>query len=115
MRVRRLDKNHDWSFGLGRFNYAQDSESIAQRVKTRLLSFKGDWVHDLEHGIPWLPHFERSFDLSRLEREIKLQILETEGVKSLDEFTMRLDPDSRQMTVSVYLTDQYDQQLIVKT
>ena len=30
VKVRRLDKNHDWTFGQGFANYASESEAIAQ-------------------------------------------------------------------------------------
>ena len=53
-RVRRLDKNHDWTFGQGFSNYATESDAIAQNVQTRLWSFANDWFLDLEHGLPWL-------------------------------------------------------------
>ena len=53
VRVRRLDKNHDWTFGQGFSNYASESEAIAQNVQTRLWSFTNDWFLDLEHGLPW--------------------------------------------------------------
>ena len=51
MRVRRIDKDGDWTFGQGRNNYADGGECVAQRVCTRLRSFQGDWFLDLEHGL----------------------------------------------------------------
>ncbi len=47
MRVRRLDDNHDWTFGKGRADYAGESEGIRQSVITRLLSLYRDWF--------WIP------------------------------------------------------------
>ena len=52
-RVRRLNKEHDWTFGQGFSNYATESDAIAQNVQTRLWSFANDWFLDLEHGLPW--------------------------------------------------------------
>ena len=107
MRVRRLDNNHDWTFGQGRANYADTSDSVAQRVKTRLLSFKNDWVHDIEHGLPWFESFERPADLVAVERMIKRQVLSTHGVSSIEAFELSLDPETRKLTVIATITDVY--------
>ncbi|ETD72975.1 hypothetical protein V757_01140 [Pelistega indica] len=107
MRVRRLDSNHDWTFGSGYSNYAQDSEAIAQAVKTRLWSFKGDWFLDLEHGIPWFEQMER-VDLKRLEVPLMAYILETDGVKQIDSFTMTHDSENRKLLIEVSYTDIFE-------
>ncbi|XDQ90287.1 hypothetical protein MRX62_13515 (plasmid) [Xylella fastidiosa subsp. pauca] len=84
----------DWTFGNGRGNYAAASDSVAQRVKTRLRSFRGNWFLDLDHGLPWLDLMERPADLVHLEREVKRCILTTEGVRRLTAFSMALDADT---------------------
>jgi hypothetical protein len=113
IRVRRLDKNHDWTFGRGRANYAKESESIAQRVKTILLSFEGDWFLDLEHGIPWLQSFERPGDFARIEREVKRKILLVDGVERVNGFVMAFDRDTRRLTITTNITDEYGNETMV--
>lgn len=108
MRVRRLDSNHDWTFGSGYSNYAQNSEAVAQMVKTRIWSFKGDWFLDLEHGIPWFEQVERVGDLKRFEVPLTAYILETDGVKRIDDFKMTFDGDARRLLIEVSYTDIYD-------
>lgn len=107
MRVRRIDKNGDWTFGRGRNSYASTGESVAQRVKTRLQSFKGDWFLDLDHGLPWFARFEKPADLALLEGDIKRCILETPGVDSLLVFSIDLDPETRKCRIAATVKDIY--------
>lgn len=107
MRVRRIDANGDWTFGAGRASYADRSESVAQRVVTRLRSLQGDWFLDLTHGLPWFELMERPADLARVEREVKAQILRTDGVSKLTAFAMSIDPVTRKLSVSATIIDIY--------
>ncbi len=111
MKVRRLDAKHDWTFGQGRANYANYAESVAQRVKTRLWSFQGDWFLNLEHGLPWLPNFERPADLRQIESMIKHAILQTHGVRELLNLELEWDASTRHLTITAQLKD-HDDQLI---
>jgi hypothetical protein len=93
MKVRRLDYFADWTFGQGLANYADRGESTAQRTRTRLLSFQGDWFLDLDYGMPWLTDFERPGNLPDIERAARLTILQTSGVAQLDELDLVLSPE----------------------
>lgn len=110
MRVRRTDANGDWSFGRGRASYASDSESVAQRVKSRLQSFRGDWFLDLGHGLPWFGRMEKPADLERLEGDVKRCILQTPGVDALLAFGMDFNRDTRKLTISVAVRDVYGEE-----
>lgn len=79
IKVRRLDHNHDWTFGQGRANYADHSEGIAQNVQCRLWSFANDWFLDLDHGLPWIEKMGRAVDLSELEMQVKNKCLKPKG------------------------------------
>lgn len=107
MRVRRIDADGDWTFGRGRASYAATGESVAQRVRTRLQSFRGDWFLDLDHGLPWFEHMAKPANLDLLEADLKRCILETPGVATLTAFSMNLDRDPRKCTVSATITDVY--------
>jgi len=56
MRVRRLDSNHDMTFGNGIGDYLEDSnsnpEAIAQTIQTHLLLFQGEWWKNSLSGLP---------------------------------------------------------------
>lgn len=99
MKVRRLDYYQDWTFGQGRANYADKGESTAQRTRTRLLSFAGDWFLDLDNGMPWLDDFERPGNLPDIERAARLTILQTSGVAQLDTLELILSP-GRVLTIT---------------
>ncbi|MCK3654211.1 hypothetical protein A4G19_15865 [Pasteurellaceae bacterium Macca] len=107
MRVRRLDAEHDWTFGQGLGNYASQSESVAQRVKTALWSFEGDWFLDLEHGLPWFEMMER-IDWARIEREVKGCVLQTEGVQAITNYHATLT-NTRILLIEVSYLDEYQQ------
>lgn len=107
MRVRRIDANNDWTFGRGRGCYAETSESVAQRVKTRLQSFLVDWFLALDHGLPWLRRMERPADLETVERDAKRQILETQGVAEIQAYEQTLDTHTRVLQIRVTLRDVY--------
>lgn len=53
VRYRRLDRDHDYSFGRGSGDYLLDIEAIAQAIKTKLLLFTDEWWEDLEDGLPF--------------------------------------------------------------
>ncbi|SEO76201.1 hypothetical protein SAMN02800692_1983 [Luteibacter sp. UNC138MFCol5.1] len=107
MRVRRIDSDGDWTFGAGRASYADRTESVAQRVKTRLLSLQGDWFLDLSHGLPWFDLIERPADLAKVERAVKAQILRTDGVRRITAFSMSVDPGTRAMAITTSIVDIY--------
>lgn len=109
MQVRRLDHNHDWTFGNGINSYCTQSEAVAQMVKTRLWSFANDWFLDLEHGLPWLEKMGKAVNLQALELRIKRQVLETQGVKELTAYQSQFDAESRSLTVSIDYVDIYGQ------
>lgn len=107
MRVRRLDENHDWTFGKGRADYAGESEGIRQCVITRLLSLYRDWFLDPDSGVHWFDYLKKNPDLRSLEAELKAVVLNTAGVSELTAFGLQLNPDSRKLTVTLSYTDAY--------
>nr|DAW81266.1 MAG TPA: baseplate wedge protein [Caudoviricetes sp.] len=106
MIVRRLDSNHDWTFGQGINNYARESEAIAQCVKTRLWSFVNDWFLNLEHGMDWL-YLKEKANLDAIELAVKKQVLQTEGVVRITDYHAEPDSNSRVITISVDYLDIY--------
>lgn len=107
VRVRRVDKNHDWTFGQGFSNYASESEAIAQNVQTRLWSFANDWFLDLEHGLPWLEQMGRNVNLADWEIRIKRHVLQTDGVVKITDYEAILNPDNRKLEVYITYQDIY--------
>lgn len=113
MRVRRLDKNHDWTFGNGIMNYADKSEAIKQVVKTRLWSFVDDWFLDMEHGLPWFEFMENPQKINELEVPIMAYILATEGIKKVNNFKVYFESESRRLIVEFSYVDIYDSEHLI--
>lgn len=109
MKVRRLDKNHDWMFGSSLANYAIDSEATLQSIKTILLSFRLNWFLDEDHGINWYAYFVKNPNIPAMEDDIKRHILEVEGVASLNALQLQLNTITRQMIITVRYTDTFGQ------
>lgn len=106
--VRRLDANHDYTFGGGLRNIATGSEAAEQRLRCRLLSVVGDWFLDITHGVPWWqpeqsdtqPIMGGPWNLAYAEATLKAAILATDGVATLDTFTLSVDGKTRKLSVS---------------
>lgn len=115
MKVRRLDDNHDWTFGSGRADYATQSEAIGQSVLTRLLSLRNDWFLNPEHGVRWFDYLRKNPNMIAMESEIKSTVLNTQGVEKITEFDITLNADTRAMTITVTYIDIYGHENEVNT
>lgn len=106
-RVRRL-VNGDMTFGRSRANYAQTSEATAQRVVTRLRMNLGEERLDTSYGVPyWQPPdsdvkaiMGGPKDLGYTEATLKRWILGSDGVKTLDSFSMTFNPQTRHLSIA---------------
>jgi hypothetical protein len=79
MIIRKLDTNHDWTFGHGLSNYAKDEEAINENIQTRLLSWVNDCFFNLQDGIDWRNRLEVG-QQKELKEEINANILQSFGV-----------------------------------
>ena len=115
MIVRRLDDNHDMTFGRGIADMARDDEATAQAVKTRLLLLKGEWFLDTDAGVPYLQQIAvKPANLPLAEAIIKQTILETEGIEALRSFSMTFDRDTRRLTIQATVTNIYGSVVNIK-
>lgn len=108
MQVRRLDRNHDMTFGRGLASLARDQEAVAQRVKTRLYLLQAEWFLDTDAGVPYLQRITaKPTDLFYTESVIKKTVLETEGVALITEFEMDYNRETRKLAVIMTITTIY--------
>lgn len=84
MKVRRLDKNNDWTFGNGKANYLKDNNAVLQNVATRLKSFKNDWFLDGEANIDWFTILGSKENKQTIINEVERVTLQTEGVTKIN-------------------------------
>lgn len=111
--VRRLDANHDITFGRGLADYAGGAESTAQRVRCFFLTWFGEWFLDTTRGIPWAlpagstvrPIMGVTKDLGYAEAVLKAGFLSIAGVASIVTFSMTFAGSTRRLTVRASLTD----------
>ena len=80
MSVRRLDKNGDWTFGVGRGNYITGGDAINQKVVTRLKSFKNDNPLNMNSNIDWIDLLSRKDTENDILKEVERVVLQTDGV-----------------------------------
>ena len=108
MQVRRLDENHDMTFGNGLANMAVDAEAFAQNVKTRLLLLQGEWFLDTDAGVPYLQEIMvKPANLPLVEAIIKRTILETEDALEIRSFSMNLNGNTRKLEIAATVSNVY--------
>lgn len=108
MRYRKQTSDGDYSFGNGQLDFYNNSaDGVAQAIKTRLLLWLGEWYLDITVGTPWLEGvLGKQTDATR-ESVLRKEILDTEGVVAIEEFTMIKDPNARHLSVSVIANTLY--------
>lgn len=106
MKIRRIDKNGDYTLGHGDACFYVDSAAgVAQNVITRLSLWAGTWFLDKDAGTPWLG---KILGKSRAaEALIKDRILQTPGVNSITQFSTTFDPDKRRLIVTATISTPY--------
>ena len=110
MRYRKLDKNGDFVFGHGELDYHRDSpEAVAQAVMTRLKLWSGEWFLDNQEGTPWGVRVLGKHDAADYDPLIRLRILETPGVESLESYESSWEENSRRLAISATINTVYGQ------
>lgn len=108
MKVRRLDKNKDMTFGSGNLNFHEDSiEGVAQNVYTALSLWLGEWFLDTSAGTDWMGKCLGKNTVSRAETEIRRAILSTDGVNEILNLSTSFDNFERKVTVDANINTLY--------
>lgn len=112
--TRRLDADHDMTFGQGLANFAVNAEATAQNVRTRLQTIQGEWFLDTSAGVPYLENdyvskaiTDKPADLAFTDAAIQGEILDTDGVTSLDSFASQFDSSTRLFSVQATLETEF--------
>jgi hypothetical protein len=108
MRYRKLDENGDMTFGSQQVDFYRDTpEAPAQAVLTRLRLWLGEWFIDTSEGTPYQQTVLGMHTSQTVEPSIRRRILGTQGVTSIESFSMERDPESRKTTISVVVNTEY--------
>ena len=103
MKVRALVSNNDWTFGKSLFK--RDNNAVAQSIKTKLQSWRGDCYFDLTAGVDWSNILGSKIKQLAIA-DIKRVIAQVTGVLTID---VDFDTiDNRVLTVSYTVTTIYN-------
>jgi hypothetical protein len=112
--TRRLDANHDMTFGAGLGNFCVDAEATAQNVRTRLELLQGEWFLDTSAGVPYIQNdfvtkgiTDKPADLAFAESAIQQEILGTDGVVSIEGFASQFNSSTRLFSVQAKITTEF--------
>ncbi len=112
MKYRRLDADGDMMGIRVKDFHLEGADAVGAAIRSRLLSFQGEWWEDEEEGVP----FEALIGRMDEEREqvadalIRERIMGTEGVVSIDDY--RVDVEGRTRTVYVEVLTEFGETLV---
>lgn len=108
MIYRQLDDSGDFTFGSGASNYLQNTpDTVIQAVVTRLKLWEGEWFLDITDGTPYLSGTLGKYTRDTADQIIKMRILGTDGVSSIDSYQAIYDGNDRSYTVSATISTIY--------
>lgn len=110
MRYRKQDENGDYTFGNGLNNFHIDNvDAVAQAIDTRLKLWVGEWFADVSDGTGWSQAILGKHSQNLYELTLRQRVLETLGVISIQEFQSALDPNTRNLVVTMVVETVYGQ------
>ncbi len=109
MRVRRVTKDGDWTFGKSKADYAVNSDAIRQNVVTRLREFTNDWFPDVKSGIDWFGLLGSLGNETAILRAVEKTILDTDGVTTITKLRLLGVDKNRSATIEISFTDIFQQ------
>ncbi len=82
-------------------------DSVAQKIRIRLLWFEGEWRWDEEEGMPYFDRlFVKNPDMDYFESAVRERIFEVDEVTEIKEVSVSYDRRSREAKIRyVALTD----------
>jgi len=87
------------------FTFTTALKAIAQEIRIRLQTFRGEWFLDLDTGIPYFETDDdpgilgRPYDDERIRRIFRLEILAVEGVVRLKTLRTEFDKSTREVSI----------------
>ena len=85
--------------------------SVAQKIRIRLLWFEGEWRWDVDEGLPYMENlFIKNPDIDTFESLVRMKIFEVEEVTEVKE--VLIDYDNRTRTAAIKFTALTDYETI---
>ena len=108
-RTIKLTADQDLDFVGGALSMLEGRAAVAQRLKIRLLTFRGEWFRDLRVGVPYRENIlVRNPDYTKIGVILRGEILACPGITGITAFTMDQQPDRRLGVQFTATTDQGD-------
>lgn len=88
-----------------------DAEAVAQHARQRLMAYYGEWFLDKTVGVQWFRDvLGKKYDAVLAESVIKSEILGTDGVESIESFSIKFDRELRGIAAySIEVLTDYDE------
>jgi hypothetical protein len=97
-----LDANHNIVFVNGDMVMTNKQQSLPQRIKQKLLSFRGEWFLDETRGLPFIEEIlVKDYNLSRIEAIYLQELKNIEGISEILAFDISVDDRTRKMTINI--------------
>ena len=102
MRYRKLDDNGDCLFGRSALDFtANNPETVAQAVRTRLLLLTGEWFLDTTEGTPYATDILGANTAQTYDLAIRERILDTQGVTGIVSYESALADRTLSITATI--------------
>lgn len=102
--MKDLKLNADGDLAIIGFDLAlvEGRDQVAQRLKTRLKTFLGEWFLDVTRGVPYFEDIlVKAPDMTRVNAIITQQILLDPEITSVISFASSFDPSTRRLSYVV--------------
>ena len=86
MRVRLVDQNNDWTFGLQQAGYTRTSTAVVLDIRLKLQEWFGDCFFALQNGIPWDVRLGNHNQKQLLDNDVRNTALSVLGVLGITDF-----------------------------
>lgn len=107
MKIRKMTKDGDYTFGNNNFNFYQNqAEGVLQAVFTKLNLWQGDFYLYENYGVKW-DQLLGSKELEAVTIELKSNILSVKGVKKITNFELDLNKDTRACNINIGISTIY--------
>lgn len=85
--------------------------AVGQHVRQRLMTFEGEWFLDTTAGVTWLSEvFGKKYDPALAESLTKAEIMDTDGVTEITDFSVRFFQERRNLDIyNVAVMTEYDE------
>jgi len=91
----------DLEITLGKLRVVTGTEALAQRLRTRLRLFRGDWFLDLLQGVPYHDFVLHKRSTAAVQREVfRRAIASMRGVREVVSLDVELDGSTRTLLVT---------------